>query len=321
MRIYKNEILGGVCGLALGDALGVPFEFMQREQVKKYDLSRMYEYGTHKQPMGTFSDDTSMVLATMDAMCGNLGSMNRVMDNFIDWLDRGKYTANGDVFDVGGTTLRAIERYRTGEALALCGEDDEYSNGNGSLMRMLPVVYYVWVHRGLKVDADTVNIISMYSGLTHAHEVSKVCCVYYVYIALYILAEGAKLGLRRAIENGIKAVENYYNSAGYNPILGIRGIDSLMEIFKLDEEDIKSSGYVIDTLEASLWSLYHATGFKSAVAGAVSLGGDTDTVGAVTGSLAGVYYGFSNLPVDWMQELRNKELIYGICDKFYEKYK
>ena len=147
------------------------------------------------------------------------------------------------------------------------------------------------------------------------------CCVYYVYIALYILAEGAKLGLRRAIENGIKAVENYYNSAGYNPILGIRGIDSLMEIFKLDEEDIKSSGYVIDTLEASLWSLYHATGFKSAVAGAVSLGGDTDTVGAVTGSLAGVYYGFSNLPVDWMQELRNKELIYGICDKFYEKYK
>lgn len=321
-RLFKESVLAGVYGLALGDAVGVPFEFMTRDKVRKYDLSRMYEYGSHNQPMGTFSDDTSMVLATLDAMGDNIGCIGGVMDNFKEWLNNGIYTANGDVFDVGGTTLRSIQRYSNGEDLALCGECDEYSNGNGSLMRMLPMVYYIWVHRGLIIDEGDVNIINMFSSLTHAHDLSKMCCVYYVYVALYILAESSKLGIQKAIENGIEAVENYYTTQGTpNIVLDVAELSSLKDMFKVDERDIKSSGYVVDSLEASLWCLYHSKGYKNAVCSAVSLGEDTDTIGAITGSLAGLYYGLDNLPVDWMAELRNKALIDSVCNRFFERYK
>lgn len=322
MRIDRDTILSGVCGLALGDAVGVPFEFQERKTVKKYDLSRMWEYGSHKQPIGTWSDDTSMVLATLDGMCSNVNSMSTIMDNFRAWMESGKYTANGDVFDIGGTTARALNRYRMGEPLALCGEDDEYSNGNGSLMRMLPVSFYIYTHRGLAINEDTVNMIGMFSSLTHAHDISKECCVYYVYIALYcMLADKSKAGLQRAIEGGIEAVENYYKNTTGSTVLGVRGLESLKEILSLKEEDIYSSGYAIDSLEASLWSLYNSTGFKSAVCNAVALGGDTDTIGAITGSLAGLFYGWDNLPTDWMAELKNKPLIYDVCNRYYELHK
>lgn len=321
MRLNKEDILAGVVGLALGDAVGVPFEFQERSVVKGYDLSRMWEHGTHNQPVGTWSDDTSMVLATLDAMGGNLGSLSRVMDNFRDWLGRGKYTANGAVFDVGGTTARAIERYCAGEDLALCGEDDEYSNGNGSLMRMLPVAFYLWLHRGLKIDESTVGMIGMYSSITHAHEISKECCVYYVYVALYLMAEGANLGIQKAIKKAIDIVEDYYKAHGGSCVLEERGVHSLKEVLGLDEDAIRSTGYVIDSLEASLWCLYHSTGFKGAVCNAVSLGGDTDTIGAITGSLAGLYYGWDKIPVDWGEALKNKALIYDICNRFFERYK
>ena len=321
MRLNKEDILAGVFGLALGDAVGVPFEFKDRETVKRYDLSKMWGYGTYNQPVGTWSDDTSMVLATLDAMNYNINSLGRVMDNFKSWLKCGKYTPHGNTFDVGGTTGRAIERYCAGEDLALCGEDDEYSNGNGSLMRMLPVAYYIWLHKGLKIDENTVGMIGMYSSLTHAHELSKECCVYYVYVALYIMVEGAKLGIQKAIKKAIDIVEDYYKAHGGSYVLEERDIHSLKEVLELEDRNIRSTGYVIDSLEASLWCLYHSTNFKGAVCSAISLGGDTDTIGAITGSLAGLYYGWDKIPVDWLAELKNRELIYSICDRFYEQYK
>lgn len=321
MRLSKDTILAGVFGLAMGDALGVPFEFKSRKVVSCYDLSGMWEYGTHNQPIGTWSDDTSMVLATLDAMSSNVFSVGRVMDNYRAWLEKGKYTANGNVFDVGGTTCRAIERYIMGEDPDLCGEKDIYSNGNGSLMRMLPVAYYIWLHKGLKIDEASVDMISRFSSLTHAHSISIECCVYYVYVALYIMAEGKELGLKNAIEHGILAVEQYYKNHGGSVVLLERGTHSLTELFKREREDILSTGYVVDSLEASLWSLYHSTKFKEAVEEAVSLGGDTDTTGAITGSLAGMYYGWNNLSVRWMGDLKNKKLIYSVCNRFYEKYK
>lgn len=321
MRLTKEDILAGVYGLALGDAVGVPFEFKDRKTVKRYDLNKMMGHGTHSQPVGTWSDDTSMVLATLDAMSCNIGSVGRAMDNFSKWLNCGKYTANGNVFDVGGTTYRSIKRYDIGEDLTLCGDDGEYSNGNGSLMRMLPVAYYVWLHRGIKIDRSTVSIVGMYSSLTHAHEISKECCVYYVYVALYIMAEGDNSGLQSAIKKAIDAVEGYYKAHGGSCVLNARGLPSLKEVLKLEEDTIRSTGYVVDSLEASLWCLAHSNDFKGAVCKAVSLGGDTDTIGAITGSLAGLYYGWDSLPMDWMENLKNRELIYSICNQFFEKYK
>lgn len=321
--LTKERIYAGVLGLAIGDAVGVPFEFLSREAMDKYNLSVMHEYGTHRQPMGTFSDDTSMVLATLDAMSGNVGSYGNIMEAFKSWMQEGKYSCNGDVFDIGGTTHRAITNYITGERLENCGESDVFSNGNGSLMRMLPMVYDLWIHSGVKIDESTINKIYSLSGLTHAHPLSQVCCVYYTYVALYLIQDGAHVGLKTAIQRGIEAVERYYllerKEIPYP--LTILNVDTLMAILDYQYTDLRGSGYVLDSLVASLWALYNTNGYKGAVTYAVGLGEDTDTTGAITGSLAGLYYGEKRLPVDWLEKLRNKPLIYEVCNRFYDRYK
>lgn len=317
--MLKEKLLSGLFGLAVGDALGVPVEFMGREILDKSPVRKMLGYGSHNQPKGTWSDDTSMVLATMDAMCANVFSIGMCMDAFSKWLEQGRYTVDGSVFDVGGTTSQAIYRYITGERLEDCGGADEKSNGNGSLMRMLPMIYYIMGKYGEAVNDRSVNEIYALSGLTHNHIISKVCCVYYVYIGIFILQWGYQLGVQRAVKDGIGAVERYYGDN--NQIPHIVGMDSLCDSVDLEKCDIKSTGFVVDSLEASVWCLYNTKSYREAVELAVNLGGDTDTIGAITGSLAGLYYGYENIPNEWLEELRGKDQLMEIAEKFYNRYR
>lgn len=314
--LNKNDIFNGVYGLAVGDALGVPVEFSRREQRDADPVKEMREYGTHNQPKGTWSDDTSMTLATLDALCAEGLHFGRIMDNFKNWLINAKYTAGGTVFDVGGTCHRSISSYAYGYPLELCGENDIYSNGNGSLMRMLPMIYYVYFTYGTEIGYGGVHRIYEASGLTHAHIISKVCCVYYVYMGIYIMKFGKEKGLQKAIEEAIQTVNEYYTNNPEEVFLS-----QLSTIAELPREEIKSTGYVIDSLEASIWSLYNSSSYREAVELAVNLGGDTDTIGSITGSLAGLYYGVEDIPAEWVDCLQNKELINSICERFYEMYK
>ena len=268
--LRKDKLLGGVLGLAIGDALGVPVEFVQREVLKSSPVESMEGYGSHNQPVGTWSDDTSMVLATLDSMCRGF-STDGMMEAFSRWYNMAEYTPFGEVFDIGGTTRLAIQRYLMGESVNDCGSSDVYSNGNGSLMRMLPMILYLDV---TPINSNAVDLIYKVSGLTHAHLISKIACVYYVYIGMY-----------------------------------------------LSEEDIKSSGYVVDSLEASIWCLYNSNSYTEAVLRAVNLGEDTDTIGAITGSLAGLFIGGEHLPKEWVDSLQAKDKILQIVDRFYEQYK
>ena len=315
----KETLLAGVMGLAIGDAVGVPYEFRSRDELKGYDLTEMIGNGTHRQEKGTWSDDTSLTLATMAGMSGNIPSLGRVMDNFVAWYKNAKFTAGGVVFDIGRTTANAINNYIMGEDVDRCGEDDEYSNGNGSLMRMFPVAYDLWQRRGFVIDESVVETVGKFSALTHAHLISKESCVFYTGVVMSIL-ENRSGTHQKAITLGIQAVEEYYAKNGGSTLLVMRGIDSLMERVKASESSIKSTGFVVDSLEASLWSLYGAKSFAEAITRAISLGGDTDTIGAITGSLAGLYGGISDIPKDWMKELRNKELIEEVTDGFYRSY-
>lgn len=323
MSILEKYVKGGVFGLAVGDALGVPVEFCSREERDKDTVREMREYGTHNQPVGTWSDDTSMVLATMAGMsCGGL-SLGAIMDQFVEWLTKAKYTATGVVFDVGGTSSRAITGYMMGEDLSLCGERDEYSNGNGSLMRMLPMVYYTYLTHGVGITSLSIDNIYKLSSLTHAHIISKVCCVYYVYIGIYLMVFGYQIGIEKAVKEAIEEVEKYYyvECEEIPCTIEITGMDSLSDCIGLDRDEISSTGYVIDSLEASIWCLCNSNSYREAVEMAVNLGGDTDTIGAITGSLAGIYYGVKGIPKEWVEELKNKEEIIGICDRFYDQYK
>lgn len=317
----KNNLYDGVYGLAIGDALGVPVEFTSREERDKDPVTKMRAYGTHNQPVGTWSDDTSMVLATMDAMCRGL-NYGTVMDCFIKWVRDAEYTAGGAVFDIGGTTYKALNAYHSGADLDKCGADDVFSNGNGSLMRMLPMIYYVQEKWGVNPTDIAISEIYRLSGLTHAHIISKMCCVYYVYIGIYIKLFGERAGLQKCIKDGIEAVDEFYSMQSNVPSWEeLIKKNSLTDSVELDRLEIKSTGYVVDSLEASIWCLYNTSSYKEAVLKAVNLGEDTDTVGAITGSLAGLYYGLNGIPKEWINSLQNKEFINSICDRFYEQYK
>lgn len=315
--LNKEKLLGGVYGLAVGDALGVPVEFCSREMLDKDPVKGMEAGGTHRQDKGTWSDDTSMVLATLDAMSAGGLSFGMVMDNFAKWYTEANYTAAGVVFDAGGTTSAAIHTYMLGEPLESCGAADERSNGNGSLMRMLPMIYYVYLKYGLEVNPLAVDQIYRLSSLTHAHIISKVCCVYYVYIGMYIMEAGRDL--HSAIKAAIEAVERYY--ATEEEIPPVLDKDSLMDYVSFNREDIESTGYVVHSLVASVWCLWNSSSYEEAVLKAVNLGADTDTTGAITGSLAGIWYGMENIPTEWLNELKNFKGIMTICERFYNQYK
>ena len=149
------KIKDGMFGLAIADAVGVPAEFKSRESLKRRPITDMVGYGTHSQPPGTWSDDSSMAIATMDSIneCGTI-DYDDIMKKYVEWVDESKYTATGDFFDIGITTSSAILRYKRGASPVNCGEKGVNSNGNGSLMRILPVVLYSY-YNNLSNEEDS----------------------------------------------------------------------------------------------------------------------------------------------------------------------
>ncbi|WP_256097197.1 ADP-ribosylglycohydrolase family protein [Brachyspira hampsonii] len=191
---------------------------------------------------------------------------------------------------------------------------DEYSNGNGSLMRILPIAFYIKKYFDCELfeNSEVIEIIYNVSSLTHSHKRSLIACVIYTSIALNLIND---MSIEEAISKGLKDSYNYYKNE--------KELDYYKRIFdadfkKLYEKEIKSSGYVVHTLEASIWILLNTLNYNDAVLKAVNLGDDTDTTAAVTGGLAGLYYGMDNMPSKWIYALINKELIMNICSKFFE---
>jgi ADP-ribosylglycohydrolase len=304
-----EKIKANIFGLAIGDAFGVPFESLPRTEVKKTISSKMVGFGTHNQPPGTWSDDTALTLGLMNGLSDGY-NLKKVMDNYLDWLEHNAFTAGNITFDVGITTIKAILKYKTGKEPLLCGESDEYSNGNGSLMRISPLAFYL-----LKKNREERRKITFeISSITHGHNRSKIACWLLVEILINIIEGNQK---KNAIDSAYKSVGNWVKASEIKSEWSkFHRCHSSIE--DKAENTIKSSGYVIDSLEASLWSFLRTTTFKDAILSAVSLGGDTDTIGSITGSLAGLFYGFENIPDSWYNELKGKELIENQIKQFYD---
>lgn len=254
-----------IYGLAVGDALGVPFEFRTRGL---YEATGMQNGGLHNQPIGTWSDDTSMTLATCHSIKEkNAIDIEDIRNKFLDWYQKGMYSPDQKVFDIGLTIQEAL---KTGIV-----RTDEYANGNGSLMRILPLAF----------TKATDEEIRQVSAITHGHDISKNACVEYIHIARKLI-EG------QTLEEALKDAT----------IVSV-------ELKNKKEEEIFSSGYVIHTFEAAIWCLLNTNNYKDAILKAVNLGEDTDTVAAVAGGLAGIIYGIDEIPKEWVQKLREKEII------------
>ena len=307
-NIWKD----GMLGLIVGDALGVPVEFMSRTELMINPVTGMREYGTHHQPRGTWSDDSSMALAELDSI-RTVGTIDYtdMMERFSRWCMHGEYTPFGEVFDIGTAISRALMNYAKGIAPLESGGKTEWDNGNGSLMRILPVCLYLF-ERQKKVctsENESIYMIHAVSALTHAHVRSQMACgIYYFLVKAILEREGT---LENRLQEGMDRAYQYYRQdlSNYRELEQYHRLDDLSEFKGLSKEKIKSSGYVVDTLEAAVWCLLHSHSYKETVLMAVSLGEDTDTVGAVAGGLAGLYYKEEGIPQEWIQVIQRREWI------------
>lgn len=306
---YDSNIISGILGFAIGDALGVPVESVKREKMEKIHLSEMIGYCKHKVPVGTWSDDTSMILATIDSINKkNIIDYKDIMFKFSEWIIDCKYTAIGKVFDAGNTVRISLSRYKEGVQPICCGSKDINSNGNGSLMRILPIVYFLCYNNF--TEEEEVQIINNVSSLTHAHEISCLGCKILFDFIKQLLIGNDKF---KAIEHIKKINYNQYYSDNaisyYNRIFS-------SDISKFSKDMIRSSGYIVDTLEASLWCTLISNSYEESVINAINLGGDTDTIGAITGGLSGIVYSKEQIPSEWLIKLRKRKYVEDISKDF-----
>lgn len=303
------KIKDGIIGHAIGDAMGVPVEFCIREKLLNNPVTDMIGYGSHPVPEGFWSDDTSMEIALIDSFISNgKFDYDDIMKKFCNWVNYGEYTPSGKVFDIGKTCLRAIKRYAYDNIKPIeCGLTSLNSNGNGSLMRILPVAYYCY-YKKLK-ENEIYNLVKDISSLTHGHEISILGCYIYISYVIFLLNGKDKFSAYNMVKLIDYSMFSQESLDLYSRILK-------EDISKLNIDDIKSSGYVIDTLEASFWVLLKSKNYKESIIGAINLGNDTDTIGAITGSMSGIIYGYDDIPKKWLDKLVKKNYLEKLCNDF-----
>lgn len=294
-----NKRKQALWGFIIGDAYGVPMEFMERDS---FNVRDMIGYGCWDVPAGTWSDDSAMTLITIEHLLNDT-SLADLKQAFCDWAYRGYWTHNDEPsFDVGLTISEVINRWEE-KGIYETAKSDEHSNGNGALMRILPIAIFSYKR---SIEERYVND---YATLTHGHIRSTLCCLHYVYV-VHALLDGLSIreSLKQANENLTPMLEDYPEEAIH--------FENIFAIEKMQREDIESNGYVVHTLEAVYWSLLNSSSYYDTIYNAVHLGDDTDTVGAIAGGLAGLYYNELNIPEDWMELIPKREQIDALLDRF-----
>jgi ADP-ribosylglycohydrolase len=303
MIIQQSTIAGGIYGLLIGDALGVPYEFNPPERLPHSDDIEMtppagFARSHAGVPPGTWSDDGAQALALLASLlhCGGL-DIHDFGRRLVNWYEYGYLTPDGNVFDVGVQTADAIGAMLSGIPADRAGSDDVYANGNGSLMRVMPLA--LW-HRGS--DEELVDDARQQSIVTHAHLRSQLCCALYCLWARRIM-QGASDPWGDAVE---KLREMFDEST---PERG----ELEFSIRPDDDSPGKGSGYVVDALRSARWAVGQGN-YEEVVKGAISLGHDTDTTACIAGGIAGLRDGIDGIPSRWRQQLRGGELVEPLID-------
>lgn len=283
-----SRILGGLFGVACGDALGGTLEFLSQEEGrKKYSyLKDIIGGGCWDLEPGEVTDDTMMTIAVAEGILEDTElPIEYIGKRFMDWY-------NSNPKDVGNIIRTALAEYKsTGGWSTTAKVAHEYNNGmsagNGSLMRCLPVGL---IYRDIDKMLD---ITKKQSQMTHFDDKATRACVLYNRIVYRYLNGEFKVPVIREV---IKEYSEYSN------------------IFSLKKEELRPSGYVVDSLLCSLWCFINTSTFEDAVCEAVNLCGDADTIGAITGGLAGVYYGIESVPDRWKDKILVKEKLIEISN-------
>lgn len=309
----RDKVLGGLFGHGIGDALGVPVEFKSRDWLSSNPVMDYMGYMCWNQPPGTFSDDSSMMYCTVESLIDGF-DINTISEKFVKWYKDGYWGAHDELFDIGGTTRRSLERIFLGESPKISGDMFPENNGNGSLMRILPFVYFLLNENDINMRYQ---IIKDVSSITHAHFRSVFSCFIFVEFGRLLLLkksrEEAYIEMKKSISQF--ANENEFSKLEldmFNRILELNISEILID-------DINSTGYVLDSLECALHCFLTTKSFKDSVLKSVNLGGDTDTIGAINGGLAGLYYGLENIPNKWIIELAKSNKIELLGNSFIDR--
>lgn len=310
--ITLSTVQGHIFGLAVGDALGIPLEFMSRGHLQNNPSTGFDSSYYQSETKGTWADDTSLSFCLFESIIEGYSPEN-LAQKLIHWKTKNYWTCPAGVKEIGLATDRSIGRLINGASPYESEEEGEYSNGNGALMRISGLAYIVQ-HQSLE---ERFYIIKNCMSITHGHIRNIIAGFFLVEFMLELLEN--KTDKIKAFENTQNTVRDYLNSISCNNEEKSLFLRLFYDpIYELDQSNIYSSAYVIHTLEAALWSFLTTNSYEQAVLKAVNLGSDTDTSGSVTGAIAGMFYGLNAIPVAWQNALKQKTEIESLSLRFFE---
>ena len=316
----SNKVLDALLGVAIGDAVGVPYEFTSREEMQANPATEMIGHGTYNQPKGTWSDDSSMTFCLAESLIGGY-ELKDMSERFIKWADEAYWTAHDKVFDIGITTSIAISRLRE---IIEAGDLDELKkqkdygetrdNGNGSLMRIIPLLFYIQS----KPIKEQFDIVWEVSALTHRHIRAAMSCMIYLKLAEKLLEGKNKIDAYTKMRSEIV---DFWDTIDF-PERERKHFEKVIQndIRETAIEDLKTGGYVIEVLESSIWFFLNNDSYKETILSIINLGHDTDTSAAIAGGLAGLYYGQEGMPEEWILSIARLDDIVELANKLNEKY-
>lgn len=315
----KDKLLGGLYGLLIGDACGVPYEFKRPSDLPPFENIDMvppvdFKKGWMKTwsniPTGTWSDDGSQALCLLETLLEEPDCYESLMVTFskklIAWKNEGYLAVDNNRFDIGIQTdlaLREIEAGLRTDLLAPASkEHDDKSNGNGSLMRALPVAL-------MSVKQDPLAVVytaELQSHVTHPHKRSKLTCALYSLVARNLLLGEGKID---ALNNAIYWMNDHtVDKEEWNVVLAG------------EKHEAQGTGYVVDSFWSAIQAFFTRGSYEDVVKHAISFGRDTDTTACIAGGLAGVFYGYDHIPQRWIDQLRGKEMVKPLEEKLLKYY-
>lgn len=293
MELYmqvKNKLLGSFLGLAIGDSVGTTVEFCDRDTFEP--VTDMIGQGPFNLPAGYYTDDTSMALCLAESLIiyPDLDSSD-LLSRFSKWYRDGVNSPTGHCFDIGMTTVKAIINWENTKSII--NNTDASTAGNGSIMRLAPAV--------IKYHDDSDKAIStaiMQGRTTHGSNEAVDSCDL---LARILLAAFHAENKGKVID--IDVQEHWATN-----------VKNILKTLDVSRDEVKSSGYVIHTLHAALWSFMNTNNFCDAILLATNLGDDSDTVAAVTGQIAGAYYGVDGIMIKWLDTLYESGRFFDLVD-------
>jgi len=297
----KNKILGGLYGALIGDACGVPYEFKRPHVLPTYNRIDMIPPSDFNRswaaiPPGTYSDDGAQILCLTECLRDHKFSAVELHEVLRKWMRNGYMSVDELTFDVGNQTSAALQ-VDVGTVRNTLNQDR--FNGNGSLMRTLPIVFE------FHTPGDIILMAKEMSSATHPHIRSQLCCAWYCLIAYYLLAGWS---IHDAIDRSFADLIDRQSEHS----------DEIMFIKNFEHDEFTGTGYVVDSFWSALSAVWRSKSYEDAIKKAIQYGNDTDTTACIAGGLAGIIYGYSGIPDRWIQELRGKDIVYPLAE--YLKY-